>query len=347
MRMVWIIAAVAFQVAVLAYVAGEREWVLRTGRTIVLRTMPVDPRDPMRGDYVRLRYEMSSVAPWRCEGKLAELLKTQEPLPPGTRVYARLHETEEGLAEFVALTDTPPREGLFIRGRTERYWGQGLIPVRYGLEAFFLEQGRALEMEQRRNRDGFQLPLEMIVAVNPRGLAVIRGHRWGELAVNLELQTEPAPGSGQPETRRLVGAELILRNASARDLAIVDLPQNRSWALVSAVQWGEENWHWVEPTAPPPSPQPDHVIVLKPGQAHTNRIEFADPAWFVRGRADGERHTPEVVTSLAELNRDFAARFRFEYRPPDRRACAGLPHAELIWHGRLATRAFTPAGRVD
>lgn len=35
----------------------------------------------------------------------------------------------------------------------------------------------------------------------------------------------------------------MLRNARARDLAIVDLPKNRSWALVSAVQWGQENWH--------------------------------------------------------------------------------------------------------
>lgn len=104
----------------------------------------------------------------------------------------------------------------------------------------------------------------------------------------------------------------------------------------------------MEPTAPPPYPQPADVILLKPGQTHTNRIVFADPAWFVRGRAGGEHHAPEMVKSLAELNRDFGARFRFEYRPPDRRACAGLPHAELIWHGgRLATRAFTPAGRVD
>lgn len=190
-------AAVAFQVALLAYVAGEREWVLRTGRTMVLRTMPVDPRDPMRGDYVRLRYAMPSVSPSQCEGKLAEFLKTQKRPPPGTRVYARLRETEEGFAEFVALTDVLPAEGLFIRGRTERHWGSGGIPVRYGLEAFFMEQGRALAMEQRRTRDGFSLPLEMIVAINRRGLAVIRGHRWGNLAVALELHTEPAPGRGR------------------------------------------------------------------------------------------------------------------------------------------------------
>ena len=34
MRTKWIIGVAALQVLVLAYMVGEREWVLRTGRTI-------------------------------------------------------------------------------------------------------------------------------------------------------------------------------------------------------------------------------------------------------------------------------------------------------------------------
>lgn len=127
----------------------------------------------------------------------------------------------------------------------------------------------------------------------------------------------------------------------------MDLPANRSWALVSDVRWGEENWRWVGPTDPLPLPQAGNVILLKPGQTHTNRIQFSDPAWFVRGRPQGEKNSREAVKSLSEFTQDFSARFRFEYRPPDRAACVGLPHADLIWHGRLPTSAFTPAGGVD
>lgn len=195
MRKVGVIAAVALQLAVLAYMAGEREWVLRTGRIIVLRTAPVDPRDAMRGDYVRLRYAMSSVPRSMCEGTLAGT-NAADRLPPDTRVYARLRETEDGIAEFVALTDVPPTEGLFVRGRTERHWGGSRIPVRYGLEAYFMEQGRALELEQRRVRDGIQFPLEMVVAVNARGLAVLKSHRWG--GAGRWLGNGAVPGSTRP-----------------------------------------------------------------------------------------------------------------------------------------------------
>jgi hypothetical protein len=152
---------------------------------------------------------------------------------------------------------------------------------------------------------------------------------------------------GSSAVRRPVAVKLKLHNASTDDLAIVDLPGNRSWALVSDEQWGEENWRWVGTTDPRPSPQAANVTLLKPCQTHTNRIAFSDPTWFVRDRPRGEENSPEVVKSLSDLDEDFSARFRFEYRPPDRATCVGLPHADLIWHGQLTTRAFTTAGAVD
>ena len=50
MRKLLIVAAVAAQLLVLGWMAFEREWVVRTGRVVYLRTAPVDPQDPMRGD---------------------------------------------------------------------------------------------------------------------------------------------------------------------------------------------------------------------------------------------------------------------------------------------------------
>ncbi|MFA6177031.1 MAG: GDYXXLXY domain-containing protein, partial [Phycisphaerae bacterium] len=61
MRKLLIIFVVILQVILLAYMAGQRENVLRTGKTIYLRTVPIDPRDLFRGDYVRLQYEISNI----------------------------------------------------------------------------------------------------------------------------------------------------------------------------------------------------------------------------------------------------------------------------------------------
>jgi hypothetical protein len=220
------------------------------------------------------------------------------------------------------------------------------VSVRYGLEAYFMEQGKALELEQRQPRDGIQVPLEMAVAVNSRGLAVLKDHRWCKLGIGLEIETVPRAQTNRPNARLPIAAKVKLSNATTNDLAIVDLPDGRSLALVSDVQWGEAHWQWVSAEAPQPKPEAGYVVLLKPGETHTIRINFRDPRWFVRGSLLADKARVETK-SLADLDDDFNARFRFEYRPPSRSDSAGLPNAQLIWHGRLATRAFTPAGSID
>jgi uncharacterized membrane-anchored protein len=336
------IAVAGLQVLVLGYMAGEREWVVRTGRTIYLRTAPIDPRDVMRGDYVRLDYEISRVPRDKLRDGLVEIAAKPPLRRPDQRVYAVLRENQQQVAELATLSDQRPDDGLFIRGRLDRWWGSGAIPVRYGLEAYFMEQGRALELEQRvRNRAEIQVPLEMAVAVRSDGLAVLKGHRWSELGIGLELDTTPRDKTG---TSRVQGATVRLQNAGEDELAIVDLPAGRSLALVPDDRFGENPWRWVGEQKDVPKPLPEHVIVLQPGQVHAIRVDFADPAWNVIDCThSGDR---AAAQSLTTLNWNWSVRFRLEYRPPSREASQGLPHADLLWHGRLPSRAFT-SGRVD
>ena len=49
----------ALWLAILGGMVAINEHTLRTGREIVLKTVPVDPRDLFRGDYVTLRYDIS------------------------------------------------------------------------------------------------------------------------------------------------------------------------------------------------------------------------------------------------------------------------------------------------
>jgi len=341
----FVIVAMILQVAVLGFMAGEREWVVRTGRTVFLRTAPVDPRDVMRGDYVRLNYEMSRVPRSLCRGVLAVTNAPGENTPRDLKVYALLREDEGGVVELTALSDELPHDGLFVRGRTDRTW-DGRVAVRYGLEAYFMEQGKGLELEQSRLRDGIQVPLEMEVAVGPRGLAVLKGHRWSALGIGLDLETIPDPQTNRPNARIVVAAKVKLMNSGSNDLAIVDLPNGHSLALVSDVQWGQENWQWIAPDQPAPKPIKENVIVLKPGAIHTMRGDFRDPRWRVQGREEGKSNNLET-RSLTDLRLNAGARFRFEYRPPNRATCAGLPNETIIWHGRMPTRAFNPGGAMD
>ncbi len=338
-----IIGIAALQVLVLAFMAGEREWVLRTGRIIYLRSAPTDPRDAMRGDYLRVNYDMSAVPRTSCGGRLTN--ETFDAVAPDTRVYALLRTNEDGMAEFEGLSLERPKEGLFIRGRTDRSWGEHLR-VRYGVEAYFMQQGKADALQRMPEPEAARLPLEMRVAVSPGGLAVIKDHRRAALGIGLRLETKEETGTNGKRLRRTVAATVRLFNASSNDLAVVDLVGGRSLALVRANERSDGRWHWAHEAEGQPGPESGRVIVLKPGQSHSIAVGFDDPMWSV-WKEDKGKPGQRAYVSLAELTRDWSARFRFEYRPPDRAACAKLPNANLIWHGRLASRAFNTAGAID
>src|SRR5512142_2691329 len=102
-RAFWLVVALQV-VAVLAF-AGVKEYALAGGDEIVLATVPVDPRDLFRGDYVTLRYEISTIP-----GRFA----------PGDTVYARLAESNGVWRLRYATTEQPGPDETFIRGRVVR-----------------------------------------------------------------------------------------------------------------------------------------------------------------------------------------------------------------------------------
>ncbi|MCX7002173.1 MAG: GDYXXLXY domain-containing protein [bacterium] len=340
-----VLAIVALlQVAVLAYMAGEREWILQNGQTVHLRTAPVNPRDPMRGDYVALDYDIAHVPLALCTGDIALALVRSNVIARGTSVYAVL-TTNDSVAHLVTLTDQRPADGSYIRGRIDNSWRPG-VTARYGIEAYFMQQGKALALERGRVREGIQVPLEMAVALSPRGVAVIKDHRWAQLGIGLDLVFDPAHTNRHID-ERVVAATVRLMNAGTTDVALVDLPGGRSFSLVPVFnRWGRDHyWRWAGENDPAPLPQPANVVLLKPGQILTNRIEYSDPHWFVI--EDTTNKVDAVAKPLCHAYRDWSAMFRMEYRAPEPAACTALPHRAVIWHGSLATRSFSGSGRVD
>ncbi|MFO7871713.1 MAG: GDYXXLXY domain-containing protein [Kiritimatiellia bacterium] len=329
-----IIFAACLQLAVVVFMAAQREWVVQFGDRVFLQTLPVDPRDIFRGDYVRLDYEISHLPRRLWPGDL-EPKGTEEAagkLDKDERVYTVLETNRFNVARAVRVTVSEPGVPLFIRGRVKHHWDQ-LLNVRYSIEALFVEQGKGLEIEEKRRRDdGIRIPMEVEVALGGNGLGVITGYRWSSIGIGLDITED--------EDRNPVTATVTLLNASDKPLAVVALPEAGSLELVPDMRTlrGEATWQWVG-RSEQTEVKDQHIVVLQPEETHRITVDFTDPAWFVQ-REGGK------PVSLSTPGRRRWQRFRFVYNGPPPSETQNLQKSDIIWHGEVVTAAFRGA-RID
>ena len=160
--------AAVIQLALVAAMVIDRASVLREGKEITLQTRPVDPRDFLRGDYVVLSYDITSIP----AGELKrERSKDRSPV-----VFVKLAPQLDGFYNAVSAHLEPvPVSGneVLIRGRilNWRYCGNcDNFTISYGLEKFFVPEGDGRELENARN----QRKLTVVAAVTPSGRAAIK-----------------------------------------------------------------------------------------------------------------------------------------------------------------------------
>jgi len=108
MRIKFIII-VLLQILLLFGIIGYREYWLATGDKIILKTMPVDPRDVFRGDLVNLSYEITNFT-------LASDSQKPEFLP-GQPIFVSLETGTDGVSFITSVSKETPAEGMFIQGR--------------------------------------------------------------------------------------------------------------------------------------------------------------------------------------------------------------------------------------
>lgn len=125
---------------------GWNEVQLARGQDVVLRTVPVDPIDLVRGRYVALRYDISSLN-----------------APEGSTVYVPLHRQGDHWTGELALSQKPD-DGVFIRGRAT---SGGIV---YGIETYYADEDEARRLE-REALDG----LDVRVSIDDEGQARIEG----------------------------------------------------------------------------------------------------------------------------------------------------------------------------
>lgn len=137
---------VAVQFLILISIIGFKQYTIWTGETVLLKTIPVDPRDLLRGDYVQLRYDISTI----------DLTQIAGDDPYGGTVYVELRQDEGGYWSPVALHGD--REQSFdgtvlIKGDIARsYSGNGRrISVTYGIEQVFVPEASGRELPSGRS----------------------------------------------------------------------------------------------------------------------------------------------------------------------------------------------------
>lgn len=163
-RIMLLLIVVVVQVLFLSGIAVSYYAVGWFGTEIKIKTVPVDPRDLLYGDYVTLGYEISELQPqlWKESGN-----KPDE----GEQVYVALKPAANGIYEAVGVYRNKPSisaEQMVLIGSVTYSWAES-IRVQYGLERYYVPEGTGKELEkQARN-------MVVRVKIAPWGQARISG----------------------------------------------------------------------------------------------------------------------------------------------------------------------------
>jgi uncharacterized membrane-anchored protein len=167
-RKVLLVTVVA-QLLILVGMIAARAVPLVTGQTVLVRVVPVDPRDLFRGDYVRLSYDFSRVPPQGVEGLSAIHSRSKRSLGEGRTVYVPLvADSDQVHWRAEKVTVVKPAAGPFLRGQMSSHGS-----LEFGIEAYYLQEGTGHRYEHAiRDRK-----LSAELAITSSGQAALKGLR--------------------------------------------------------------------------------------------------------------------------------------------------------------------------
>lgn len=162
------------QIGFLGWIIAGRAAILRDGKEVLLKVEPVDPRDLLRGDYVNLGYDISSIAP-----DLIANRPTGQPTSSDGRLTVRLKKGDDGywrpVTAWLGKAPSPAAsdDEADIAGHIAAGWdlgGNAPISADYGIERFYLPEGEGIAIQN----DMRVRPFGMRVALAGDGTAQIK-----------------------------------------------------------------------------------------------------------------------------------------------------------------------------
>lgn len=159
----YVLALIIFWGVVLIGAVVYKQLTLQTGVEVRLKTVPLDPRDLFRGDYVILRYDINRIL-------LDSVLSEGGPFIKDDKVYVKL-DTSSKYARSTHISSNRFDDGLFIEGVVTRSDNK-VLNAKYGIETYFVPQGTGKEIEQKIG------DIDVMVAVDKRGNALIKSLQY-------------------------------------------------------------------------------------------------------------------------------------------------------------------------
>lgn len=148
-KTVYIIAAIWTLITLGIFMYNEIH--LAKGQEVLLKVIPYDPRDFLRGDYVTLNYEINNI---ETSGKRIPKVNYEKP------VYVILKKDAKGVASATDITYLKPENRLFIKGqlahvRLDRDKEKVFYRIQYNnIERFYVKEGKARKLEKSLQRNG-------------------------------------------------------------------------------------------------------------------------------------------------------------------------------------------------
>lgn len=169
----WILLAgllvAVVQLAVPGSMIAGRIALLSAADEITLKTVPVDPRDMFRGDYVVLRYAITQVA-------LSDLPYPAD-IAENDRLLAVIVPNGDDWSVASLSRETPqtvPSGGYVLQARVASVWGaivSRTARLEFGIESYFVPEGTGKRLEDLVREKA----LSVIVAVDDQGRSAIKG----------------------------------------------------------------------------------------------------------------------------------------------------------------------------
>jgi uncharacterized membrane-anchored protein len=127
-------------------------YTLIKGDEILLQTVPVDPSNLFRGDYVALQYEAEEVPRALVDKAVVAEIEAGE---YDLTVYVLL-EKKDGIHTPVKVSLNKPKNGIYLKGKLE-YLGSNneqkrVAYLTYSLDKYFLEDNTGLKWEEASSK---------------------------------------------------------------------------------------------------------------------------------------------------------------------------------------------------
>ncbi len=142
---------------------GINVYIVNVGQEILLKAVPVDPRDLFRGDYVNLRYEISRIE--------LNTLPRDADFSRGHTVYAALSKKEKFWTIDSVSHEKPDinKNQVCMKGRVTGSSSR-IISVEWGIESYFVPEGKGRQIERQINAEN----VSVIVSVGFNGSSVVK-----------------------------------------------------------------------------------------------------------------------------------------------------------------------------